>query len=113
MTERLKKRLKGGVPHTAGNNKKNKTVKNKKVEYEHKGIASPYIPYYKNQVAKPKARIERGTAQPKYLRDVDNESTLDKIGNFIKKHNEKLKEAHDPKRLKRYKRLEKYYNKDK
>ena len=101
MAERLKKRLGGGVPHVAGNNKKNKTVKNKKVEYEHKGLAPRN---FQNQTAAPKIAdrkiLDNRLAPPKYLKDIDDESTLNKIGNFLEEHSKKLKKTHDPKRLK-------------
>ncbi len=87
MTERLKKRNKGGVPHVA-NKKKTKPVKKNTVEYgpaidTNLGIAPP-----RRQPLNP------GLAPPKYLGDLNNtDGTIDKIKKFMKKANKSLKDA--------------------
>ena len=92
MSKRLKKRFEGGVPHVAGNNKKNKI--------DYKSGPKKIAQRQRNSfvIRKRQPELDTRYARPTYLKDVDNESMLNKIGNFIKKHNKKLKEAHDKKR---------------
>ena len=89
MSERLKKRNRGGVPHV-GNKKKTKPVKKNTVEYG-PGVRPNYRvdvrPNYGVEIAPPRRQpLNPGyTAPPKYLGDLNNtDSTIDKIKKFLK-----------------------------
>ena len=95
--ERLKKRLKGGVPHTT-KKEKTKSVKKNTVE-PGRGLAPPkYGPVIDTNrgLAPPRRQpLNPGyLAPPKYLGDLNNtDGTIDKIKKFIKKANKSLKDA--------------------
>ena len=98
MSERLKKRNRGGAPHV-GNKKKTKPVKNNTVE-PGRGLAPPeYNPVIDTnrgkELAPPRRQpLNPGLAPPKYLGDLNNtDGTIDKIKKFIKKANKSLKDA--------------------
>jgi len=87
MTERLKKRNKGGAPHVT-NKKKTKPVKKNTVEY------GPVIDTNRGLAPPRRQPLNPGLAPPKYLGDLNNTNgTIDKIKKFMKKANKSLKDA--------------------